>query len=67
MQLHTYRHKNNLCGVVLICSAVLDQLGVDNAGVTLECMVKVVLGVWEYVLGLAAGWSCISHELRKGL
>lgn len=46
MQLHTEGHKNDLSDVVLICSAVLDQLGVDNAGVTLKRVVKVVLGVW---------------------
>lgn len=46
MQLCTHRHHNDLCDVVLICSAVLDQLGVDNAGVTLRRVVKVVLGVW---------------------
>lgn len=42
MELRVCTHKN----VVLICSAVLDQMGVDNAGVTLKCVVKVVLGVW---------------------
>lgn len=46
MQLCTCSHKNDLRDVVLICSAVLHQSGVDNAGVTLKCVVKVVLGVW---------------------
>lgn len=48
MQRHTYGYKNDLCDVVLICCAVLDQSGGDNAGVTLKRVVKVVLGVrWK--------------------